>query len=324
MIYQFWNSSVLRAGIKLGLFSLIEKEQPCSPQFIADSLNANSRFMESFLESCVVLGLLEKSQNKYRNSKQTSEFLVPHHPNYIGDLALHVTNHWLSWGNLDQLIIEGRTEPPFENHFVNTSEYWKDYMLGQHNRAESGQSDNLVRHVDLFNKRKLLDLGGGMGSYAVALCKKNPELQALIVDQKEPLKLAAELITENNLNERISIKEGDFHTIALEKDYDVVLISGIVCIKSENESRKIFHLAYEALQPGGTVIVQDFMRIGDDPQKNFLDTMMDLYLKIAFAPEAGDFEGEEVVSWLKDTGFIKHKQILLPTQLNLIVAEKPL
>ena len=51
--------------------------------------------------------------------------------------------------------------------------------------------------------------------------------------------------------------------------------------------------------------------------------MMDLYVKIAFSPRAGDFTGEEVVSWLTNVGFENHKQILLPTQLNIITAEKP-
>ncbi len=324
MIYQFWNSSVLRAGVKLKLFPLIEKEQPCSSQFIADSLNANINFIKSYLECCVSLGLLEKNQNMYRNSEQTSEFLIPDNSHYIGDLVLHITNHWSSMGNLDRLIVEGRTEPPFENGFVNTEVYWKDYMYGQHNRTESGQSANLVQHVDLTDKRKLLDLGGGMGSYAVALCKKNPGLRAYVVDQKEPLELAEKLIEKNNLEKRVFIKEGDFYTIELDKDYDAVLISGVVCIKSENECRQIFFRAYDALQPGGVVIVQDFMRIGGNSRKIFLDTMMDLYLKVAFAPEAGDYKGEEVVSWLEDTGFIKNKQISLPTQLNLITAEKPL
>jgi cyclopropane fatty-acyl-phospholipid synthase-like methyltransferase len=236
---------------------------------------------------------------------------------------LHITNHWLAWGKLDQLIIEGRTEPPFENKFVDVPTYWRDYMYGQHNRAESGQAANLAEKVNLAGKRKLLDLGGGMGSYTVPLCKENPDLRADIVDQKEPLELALKIVEENNLTDRIFLKEGDFHTIELDTDYDAVLVSGVVCIKSETECASVFQRAFNALAPGGMVIVQDFMRIGDNPHKNFLDTMMDLYLKIAFNPEAGDFAGEEVVSWLKGTGFINFKQIPLPTQLNIITAEKP-
>ena len=70
-------------------------------------------------------------------------------------------------------------------------------------------------------------------------------------------------------------------------------------------------------------MIQDFMQIGENKQKHFLDTMMDMYLKIAFSPGAGDFSSKDIVSWLTDAGFENHKEILLPTQLNIIASEKP-
>ena len=71
-IYHFWNSAVLRAGIKLGIFPLIAKYESCSCQFIASQLEANSSFMQSFLEACVVLELLEKEDDQYKNSQQSA------------------------------------------------------------------------------------------------------------------------------------------------------------------------------------------------------------------------------------------------------------
>ena len=59
---------------------------------------------------------------------------------------------------------------PFESGYVDESTYWTDYMLGQHNRALAGQGGHLVENVDLEGRRKLLDLGGGAGSYSMALC----------------------------------------------------------------------------------------------------------------------------------------------------------
>ena len=101
-----------------------------------------------------------------------------------------------------------------------------------------------------------------------------------------------------------------------------MLISGVVCLKSEAECRHLFHRAYNALIPGGLIIVQDFMQIGRSSVQQFLDIMMDLYLKIAFNGEASDRKGDEVQSWLTDVGFINPQQIALPTQYALIIAEK--
>ena len=62
-----------------------------------------------------------------------------------------------------------------------------NYMMGQHNRAASGQAYYLVENLDLRGRRKLLDLGGGTASYSIALCSANPQLRAVVVDRGEPL-----------------------------------------------------------------------------------------------------------------------------------------
>ncbi len=320
--FNYWNSAVLRAGVKLGLFNLLDR-QPLSSEKIAQQLNTNPSFTQSFLEACVVLGLIKKEKEQYQNSAETADFLVINKPKYIGDHVLHITNSWYTWGNLDQLVRQGRTELPFENGFVNADTYWTDYMKGQHSRATAGQGEYLVENVNLTNKRKLLDLGGGAGSYSMALCAANPQLKAFVVEQKEPLAIALPLVKKQNLQNQITLVEGDFNTIDIDTDYDVVLISGVVCTKSETECIHLFDRAYNALIPGGLIIVQDFMQIGRSSQQQSLDIMMDLYLKIAFDPQASDRHGDQVQSWLTAVGFIHPQQIPLPTQYALILAKKP-
>lgn len=319
---NFWNSAVLRAGIKLEVFPLLEN-QSLSASEVAQRLGANPRFVEAFLEACVALELLQKTDNTFTNSILSSSFLIPGKPDYVGNLVLHITNYWHTWGNLDTLIRQGRTELPFQNGYTNADTYWTDYMRGQHDRAVAGQGQNLAKSVDLSGKRKMLDLGGGAASYSIALCAANPQLHAYVIDAKEPLAIARPLVAEQNLQDRITLIEGDFHTLTLDSDNEVVLISGVVLIKSEQECRNVFRRAYDALVPGGLIIVQDFMRIDHSAKRRFLDTMMDMYVLVGFDPGAGDRYGDEYASWLTDTGFTNVSQIPLPTQLAIITAEKP-
>ena len=94
-------------------------------------------------------------------------------------------------------------------------------------------------------------------------------------------------------------------------------------IKPEEDSRRLFKFALEILEPGGLVVIQDYMRIEDHPERKRLDTLEDLYVLVAFNPGAGDREGTEVASWLEDAGFEDSKTIPLPTQLGLVTAKKP-
>jgi cyclopropane fatty-acyl-phospholipid synthase-like methyltransferase len=319
---NFWYSAILRAGIKLDVFSLLEGNSLTS-QEVARRVGGSPRYTQAFLDSCVVLELLEKKGNKYRASTLSSQFLVKGKKEYVGDHAIHHTNTWASWGRLDELIREGKTLLPYETGYVDAATYWTDYMTGQHNRAESGQAHHLVKSLDLRSRRKLLDLGGGAASYSIALCGANPELKAVVVDRKEPLSTAKPLVDENNLGDQITLLEGDFFDTQLGTDYDVALISGIVLITPEEFCRRLFKLAYEVLLPGGLVVVQDYMRIDDSPQRRRLDTLEDLYVLVAFDPGAGDREGQQVASWLQDAGFENPKMIPLPTQLAVVTAEKP-
>jgi cyclopropane fatty-acyl-phospholipid synthase-like methyltransferase len=322
--FNYWNSGVLRAAVKLDLFSLLDKK-PLSPDEVSQHLKAkNPRFVQAFLDACVVLELLDKEGDKFKNSATSNEFLVQGKQKYLGDHMRHITNHWNTWGKLDELVLEGRTELPFENGFVDTpTTYWTDYMMGQHNRVMIGQGKNLVENVELSGKQKLLDLGCGTGRYSIALCQANPQLKAVLIDQKEPLEMARRLVDESKLSDRITIIEGDMNTVELDNDYDAVLISGVVLIVSEEMCRQVFRRIYNALRPGGLIIVQDYMQIDHSPKRHFLDMMMDLYVLVAFAPNAGDRKGDDVASWLTEAGFNNPKQIPLPTHLALITAEKP-
>lgn len=322
MSRSFWNSAILRAGIKLNIFSILE-HNPRSHAELATSVRANSRFLQAFLDACVALRLLDNRDGKYQNSPATSNFLIKGKEQYVGDLILHITNHWDAWGRLDQLVMQGRTQLPYESGFVDIPTYWTDYMMGQHNRATAGQGYHLVQSVDLGGRRKMLDLGGGAGSYSIALCGVNPQLHPVVLDRAEPLVLAQGLLEQHGLQDRITLLEGDFNAAHLGSGYDVVLISGVVLIKSEDDCRRLFDLAYQVLEPGGMVIIQDFMRIDHSAERGFMDTLMDIYVLIAFDPGAGDRFGDEVASWLVDTGFVECKMIPLPTHLALIVADKP-
>ncbi len=319
----FWYSSILRAGLKLDVFNILEAEGLSADQ-LATRIGASPTYTKAFLDCCVVLDLLTRDGDRYVNAARTSAFLVKDAPAYVGDHALHHTNTWASWGRLDEAILDGKTLLPFETGYVDAGTYWTDYMMGQHNRATSGQGHYLVENVDLKGRTRMLDLGGGAASYSIALCKANPHLEAVVVDRPEPLEIARALVAEQGLQDRISFIEGSFFDADLgSSGYDVALISGVVLITPEEDCRRLIKLAYNVLKPGGMIIVQDYMRLEHSPERERLDTLENLYVMLVFNSGAGDREGEEVVSWLKGAGFREAKMVPLPTQLGLVLAEKP-
>ena len=323
---QFWNSAVLRACIKLDLFALLEHHGPLDAAGIARHLDGNRRFVGALLASSEALGLLEHHDEGYGLSDDAHRFLRPSSPDYVGNLILHITNYWHTWGNLDRLVLEGRTELPFHNGYTDVAQYWDDYMAGQHDRAVAGQGQELARAIDLSDRELLLDLGGGAASYSIALCQANPELRSIVVDAPEPLAIAEPLVAAAGLDERIDLMTGDLFDPDLYRELptkaDATLVSGVVLIKSERDCRSLFRRAHDALDDTGILIVQDFMRVDHSPRRRFLDTMMDLYVLVGFDPEAGDRSGAVYEDWLADAGFANIASIPLPTQLAVVTGEK--
>nr|VFJ90863.1 MAG: Ubiquinone/menaquinone biosynthesis C-methylase UbiE [Candidatus Kentron sp. H]VFJ91891.1 MAG: Ubiquinone/menaquinone biosynthesis C-methylase UbiE [Candidatus Kentron sp. H]VFJ98547.1 MAG: Ubiquinone/menaquinone biosynthesis C-methylase UbiE [Candidatus Kentron sp. H] len=320
---SYWRSAILRAAIKLDLFRLLG-EQALTCEQITRRLEAdNTRRVGSFLEACTVLGLLTRDGDSYRNSELALTWLQPDRATYYGDLMIHLTNHWNTWAKLDELVVNGKAQLPFENGFVSEDRYWSDYMLGQHNRVLTGQGDNLARHVDLTRRHTLLDLGGGTGGYSIAICQAHPHVQVDLVDQTEPLQIARRLVKDAGLAQRITLIEADMHTVRLDKQYDAVLISGVVLLQSEAENRSIFQRAFEFLRPGGLIIIQDYLRLEYGDARHYLDTMMDLYVQLCFTPKAGDWRGTDIEVWMRDAGFTEIRKIPVPTHLAIMTAEKP-
>ena len=76
--------------------------------------------------------------------------------------------------------------------------------------------------------RRLLDVGGGHGSYSIGFCRRYPQLSATIFDLPGALKLGQETIAAERISDRIWVQEGDFWVDDLGDSYDVALLFNII------------------------------------------------------------------------------------------------
>src|SRR5207249_10242661 len=79
--------------------------------------------------------------------------------------------------------------------------------------------------------QRILDLGGGPGSYAIALARRYPKLQGVIVDQT--VAVAKQLIRKHALAGRLTVRAGDIFKDELGSGYDAVLCSNVIHIFNE-------------------------------------------------------------------------------------------
>jgi predicted O-methyltransferase YrrM len=117
----------------------------------------------------------------------------------------------------------------------------------------------MVNTIDLLDRRRLLDLGGGPGTYAIYFCLKNPQLKATVYDLPTTRPYAIKTIEKFGLADRIDFVEGDYLSKDISGSYDVAWLSQILHAEGPEDCQRIIEKVISVLEPGGMIIVHEFI-----------------------------------------------------------------
>lgn len=115
----------------------------------------------------------------------------------------------------------------------------------------------ILPHVFKTNPKRILDVGGNTGKWAIKCALFSDNVQIGIVDLPGQLKMAEENIKREGLSSRVSFYERNI----LEKDsklpegFDIIWMSQFLDCFSENEIVSILKRCHEALDNNGEVFI---------------------------------------------------------------------
>jgi predicted O-methyltransferase YrrM len=196
-----------------------------------------------FLQSC---GLITETGGKFVCPGEVTEFYSLTSPYsqipYLDKLLWHLSEHWL---HLESILRSGPL-------FYEEQEFFSRWSLpSMAANALTGRLQDVVLAVAALpgfsGCRKMVDLGGGHGLYALALASLNPDLQAVVFDLPEVIPLTKEYIVRYGMEDRVSLIGGNFFTDGIGTGYDIILSSSNPSGKAPVMIPKIA----SALNPGG-------------------------------------------------------------------------
>ncbi len=117
----------------------------------------------------------------------------------------------------------------------------------------------LAERVPLDDRRCLLDVGGGTGIYSFAYLQRHSQLQAIIWDRPEVLKIAQELAVEYGVADRCRFVAGDMFVDPVPAGADVCLLSNILHDWDVSECERLVERSAAALPQGGRLIIHDVL-----------------------------------------------------------------
>ena len=251
------------------------------------------------MNALVAIGLLRKDGEKYGNSTEAQEYLVRDSPKYAGHLLLLQDAEWDNWGKLEAAVRSG--ESPVKDHLFRSDPRLAENVLMVLHHVALQHAPTLARQLDLGAARMLLDLGGGAGTYAVALCQAYPSLQAIVFDLPETLATTARVVKEAGLEQRIKLLAGDFHRDPLGGPYDAVLMSDILHYQDPQANAALVRKVHDALASGGRLIVKD--RFLDENRTSPAWTAVFAVHLLVNTRGGRCYTLSEAHQWLQDAGF---------------------
>lgn len=256
LLYGFWgmsSSRVLMAGVELGVFDALATS-PLTAEELAERIGCDLIGTEALANALNGFGYLKRRRGRYSNARVVRRWLLAD-SRFALDKAFGL--YRVLWTELTDIEDRLRSTDRRDFHAQRDARFWADYENGLAQFAKLAAPE-IVRKVKLDGEpKRLLDVGGGHGTYTMRFCKTYPSLHAEIIDLPGAAAIGRGFVAEEGLADRITYREADLTAEEWGTGYDVILLFNVVHVFEPAQNEALFAKAKAALRPGGTFVVLD-------------------------------------------------------------------
>ncbi len=309
---------------KLGVFRSLAR-RPATVEALAGELGVKRAALRMVLDLLVGERLLRRVGSsrrppvRYALAAQGRRWLDPASRSYLGTYVEHTLDYLGWWSELERVVREGGSFAIHEAPSDNAS--WDRYIRGQYELARLS-SGEVARIVPLpRGARSLLDVAGGHGWYAAAICRRHPGLRATVLDLPGSARVGREIMREAGMEERVRHVEGDALAADLGGPHNAALCFSILHHLEPGKAVELLRRIRAALRPGGLVAVLDLFQPGPDERARASSAATALFFHLTSGVETPS--GEELEGWLSEAGYerpVRHDLKTLP-DLRVYVAK---
>jgi SAM-dependent methyltransferase len=257
---DYQESMIMYQAFKTGIFEVLDGSHKNAAD-VAQAIDCIPERTVFLLNALVAIGLLEKNDDLYTNSEEAQTFLVSGSKFYQGDmlelqLAPERRQQWEKLGDwlkeeTSGIASRGKPDQVFNPSFVRA--------MAQGTLSNKGFSETIsliANHSSFQTARRLLDLGGGHGLYAIAFKQIKPELDAVVFDLPHVGQVTQEYSRQYGTN--VGFHPGDFFKDELPAEQDIVLAFDVLYPAPTANKNNVLTKIYHALNPGGYLFIKQW------------------------------------------------------------------
>lgn len=320
MSFSYAPSSILSAGVQLGIFSHIAEGNQTVAE-ISRAAGASERGTEMLLDALVSLQLLGKNSQQYELTPLSAEFLVRTRPNYLGEM-MQTVRSFQAWNDLAEIVRTG--QPPQKIEAKEAAEdFFPALVRGLHviNTQPARRTAEILGAGTTHKGMSVIDVACGSGIWGIAVAEADKEARVTAQDFPGLFETTRHYLQRHNVEDRYDFLPGDLKEVDFgESRYDLALLGNIVHSEGEASSRELFKRLYRALKPGGRIVVIDM--IPNDERTGPPFALIFALNMLINTEKGGTYTLEEYTRWLNDAGFKRVETADIQSHSPLIIAYK--
>jgi precorrin-6B methylase 2 len=316
---QFSDSRVLLTAAELDLFTLLSQESLTALE-VSNKLEATLRGTTILLDALAAMGLLVKNEaEQYHCPPEIAALLSSNCPRSILPMIMHSAGLWKRWSALTDIVVHGKA-PQAPVSFSNAAD--QEAFIGAMHVIGSKMAHAIVAAVQPGGAKKLLDVGGGPGTYTQAFLEAAPAMRATLFDLPAVIDMARRRLAPTGLLGRVTLVAGDFYRDELPSGHDLALLSAIIHQNSLEQNVALCRKIQNALEPGGRLVIRDHVMTQDHTQP--LGGALFAVNMLVSTPGGGTYSFDEIRTLLASAGYTGIRLIQADERMSgLVEAFKP-
>jgi ubiquinone/menaquinone biosynthesis C-methylase UbiE len=293
---------------QLGVIDALAR-QPATAHALAAQLQLDPLGVQALLTALQTLGYLdvtddsdksgEEGADTYRPS-DAGQALVSDSPQSVAHfVGAYSAYAWDMLGGLDRAL-QGERIPDSHQRPAGHP-FWEHYIRGLFQLARSEYHD-AAQLIPVSQPQQMLDVAGGHGGFAMAMCRLHPTLTATVLDLPASAHVGRQIVAQEGFHHVVRFREGDATADELGQQLDVISMFNLLHHLPPPAVQALLARAHAALRtPRGYLVIGETERTEHRQTPSLNGAMSGL---VYFASSGTrNYTKRELTSWLRDAGF---------------------